>query len=296
MTRNSKKLNPEPHDKFEGKTEENEDSITSDPTADRPQNPGPFGISFVIPTEKVTIPSRGEYYPTNSPLHGVEELEIKHMTAREEDLLSSAGNNDDQNIFEKLIDGILMDKNIKASMLLEEDKMAILLSARTTGYGHEYKAQSFCVECNDSREYTFDLRKNSILDPDISESKYNPNTDTFSLTLPLTGVEVELLNYGRSHQEQIEADRKRKEKLNIQFNSTVAFLKKVIISANNIEDRSEISKLIDVLPAGDAKIIKSFFENCRPSLSTKQEVHCPTCNDPSLKEVPLSWAFFRTDI
>jgi len=73
-------------------------------------------------------------------------------------------------------------------------------------------------------------------------------------------------------------------------------LKKVIISANGVDDVAKLSKLVEVLPAADAKTVKSFFENCRPRINTEQEVHCAECDSASLKEVPLSWAFFRTDI
>tara|TARA_A100001011_G_scaffold199058_1_gene207304 strand:+ start:65 stop:934 length:870 start_codon:yes stop_codon:yes gene_type:complete len=289
VTRNSKKLQPEPNEDFK------KEKPTKQRQTPKPNSGSPFGISFVVPTEMVTLPSRGKYYPATSAVHGVEEVEVRHMTAKEEDLLSTVGGTDEKNIFDKLIDGVLINTSISSADLLEEDKMAILLTARITGYGAEYRVPLYCEACTETREFLFDLSKNKIEDPP-EDIEYDPESDTFSLTLPLTGIELKLLNFNKSHTAQIEEDRKRKEKLNISFNGTLAFLKKVTLSANGIEDPAQIAKLIEVLPAADAKTVKSFFENCRPRINTEQEAPCTGCDSISLKEVPLSWAFFRTDI
>ena len=47
-------------------------------------------LSFVNPTDFVDLPSKGLYYPEDHPLHGVESVEIRHMTAKEEDILTNA--------------------------------------------------------------------------------------------------------------------------------------------------------------------------------------------------------------
>ena len=46
-------------------------------------------LNFVVPTETVKLPSRGDFYDSDSSLSGKSELEIKHMTAREEDILAN---------------------------------------------------------------------------------------------------------------------------------------------------------------------------------------------------------------
>ena len=295
VTRNSKKLQPTPNELFDESTSE-APATKKPPKPVAPSAPAnPFGLSFVVPTQEVELPSRGAFYPTDSPLHGVTHVEVKHMTAKEEDLLSSATESESESVFDKLIGGILIDKSLHSGLFLEEDKLAILLAARITGYGQDYTTLTFCTTCDDTKEHVFDLTKSEIIKPN-KNGVYNPENNTFSLKLPITGIELELLNYGKEHQRQLEKDRERKSKLNLKSNDTITFIKKVIISANGVEDTSAISQLAESLPAGDAKFIKSFFENCRPKIGTVQEVHCSECNSPSSKEVPLSWAFFRLDI
>ena len=62
------------------------DAAPPPPSATKTNN-GLF--SFVTPTEFVELPSGGKYYPEDHPLHGVDTIEIRHMTAKEEDILTS---------------------------------------------------------------------------------------------------------------------------------------------------------------------------------------------------------------
>jgi hypothetical protein len=46
-------------------------------------------FSFVVPTEFVDLPSEGRFYAEGHPLHNESTIEIKQMTAKEEDILTS---------------------------------------------------------------------------------------------------------------------------------------------------------------------------------------------------------------
>ena len=39
-------------------------------------------LEFIVPTEIVTLPSKGQFYPEGHPLHGRETVVIKHMTTK----------------------------------------------------------------------------------------------------------------------------------------------------------------------------------------------------------------------
>ena len=280
MTRNSKKFQketPEP---------------PSNPPEQQKKDPSnPFGISFVVPTEMVKLPTQGEYYPVSSPLHGIKELEIKHMTAKEEDLLSSADESTGGRIFDKLISSLLVEKGIDAGELCEEDRTALLMSARITGYGKEYAVSDHCTNCGEVGKFTFDLRKQEFINPD-DKGAYNPETDLYTLLLPVSEVKVEIKNFNKGDDEYLDQEKKQKEKHGLPHNHLISFLRRVIISAETVTDRNLLNQLIDALPAADAKIIKNFYNSCRPRLSTLQEVECSLCNAPSKREVPVSWAFF----
>ena len=144
MSRNSRKLGPE---KQEG--QKNETSTVNPQQQVKTPDNNIFGLSFVTPTEIVDLPSNGVFYPENSPMYNKKTLEIRHMTSKEEDLLSSGADRyeDSFKVFDMLIDALLVDKNVNSSHLLEEDKLAILLNARCTGYGEKYSVSVYCANC-----------------------------------------------------------------------------------------------------------------------------------------------------
>lgn len=287
MSRNSRKFTPE-------KSNNNQAAPKKQETRPHPDNL--FGLPFVTPTEFVKLPSSGMFYPEGNPMHGKESLEIRHMTSREEDLLSATDKYDDSfAVYNLLVDALLVDKSINSSHLLEEDKFAILLNARCTGYGPEYHTSTYCMNCQKETKHIFDLSKVSIRKPSI-ESDYIAEEDLFSFTLPNSKIVVKTLSSGEKVRDDINIERAQKEKYNLPFNETIAFISKVVVSANDVTDPAQISKLAEILPAGDAKYIKEFFASARPSLSTRQEVKCEVCGTQTEQEAPITWAFFRTDL
>ena len=293
--RNTNKVNPTKNPQYSERTQSSPNpppAQQSPAPAPAPKDTNPFGLSFVTPTEIVQLPSLGEYYPLNSPLHGVTEVEIKHMTAKEEDILSNL-TGDNSKIFSKLIDSLLVTDGLQASDFLEEDKMAVLLSARRTGYGSTYSAESFCENCKKPTKHEFDLQKVGILNPE--KSNYDPETNTFTLELPMTKINLNLVSDQETLLANLETEKKQKEKYNLPFNYTLAFLQNAIISANGVQDAQMLKQLTESIPAADAKSILNFYQDCRPTIDTTQEVQCSVCGTVSEKEAPISWAFFRTD-
>ena len=254
-----------------------------------------FGLSFSVPTETVSLPSQGKYYPRSSPLHGVEQLEIKHMTAKEEDILSlPLGKSDELTMFDKLITSLLIDKTIDPSKMIEEDKTAILLSARRTGYGNSYKTNLVCDHCQQIGEFEFDLSKVDISEPE-NPIEYDPESNCFLIELPVSKIKIRAKTLDKEDEKAINFEEKQKAKIKLEFNRTLATVKRIIYSANDIYDPQTIAKLSEVLPAADAKYLLGFDKTCYPKVNTKQEITCPNCGGTSEKELPLSWAFFRIE-
>ena len=120
------------------------------------QGAGDGGFSFVVPTEFVELPSRGSY-PEGHPLHNQEVIEIRFMTAKEEDILSSETLLKKGLAIERMIDSIVMDKRIKAENLLTGDRNAIIIAARISGYGALYQTQINCPSCGAKSRVDFNL-------------------------------------------------------------------------------------------------------------------------------------------
>jgi len=310
MSRNSKKFtgNTNPDYKESEEKQEQSPQVEAPPTppgappGSRKNIRDLFGLPFIKPEEIVKLPSGGRFYPHGHALRGLKEVTVRHMTARDEDLLSSASNPNGKTLFDKLIDNIMLTPGVDSESLLEEDKMAVLLQARISGYGALFKTETFCENCGKTTPHEFDLTKHEIIEPSFYKEdeedenqlpKYSEVSNTFFIKLPVTDIELEIVNFDEQVAKTINKSREQKEKYNLQFNYTLEFMKQVIITANTVSDPSIISELIEVLPAADAAYLKEFYNSCRPRISTLQETTCQVCNNVSEKEVPLSWALFR---
>ena len=134
-----------------------------------------------FPSEIIDLPSKGLMYPQGHPLSNG-TLEMKYMTAREEDILTSA------NLIKK---GIVIDQLLK-SMIISDmnyddlyigDKNAVMLSARVLGYGKDYSCDVDCPECGETeKDCTFDLT--SFEYKDIKDEKFYNRENQYDFTLP----------------------------------------------------------------------------------------------------------------
>ena len=96
--------------------------------------------NYDFPTEVITLPSQGKCYPESNPL-SKGTIEIKYMTAKEEEILASQNLIRKGVVLDKLFESIIVDKNVNIDDILIGDKNAIMLAARILGYGPEYKIQ-----------------------------------------------------------------------------------------------------------------------------------------------------------
>ena len=130
---------------------------------------------FKFPTEVVELPSKGHFYVDGHPL-SKGKVEIKYMTAREEDILTSQNLIKQGTVIEVLLQSLIVDKKIKVDDMLIGDKNAIMVSARILGYGKEYQFTW------DNDEQTADLSK--LESKVIDFSKFAKGMNEFSFELP----------------------------------------------------------------------------------------------------------------
>jgi transcription elongation factor Elf1 len=233
-------------------------------------------MSFVVPTEFVELPSGGRYYPQGHPLHNQETIEIKHMTAREEDLLTSRALLKKGLALDRLLESVIIDKKIRASDLLVGDRNAILISTRISGYGPDYDTKITCPSCGTQQDYEFDLS----------------NIDVY---VPRTKLEVtyRLLN---GHDEknfinQVENARKTKK----EERTITRQLKSFIVSVNGDATQKSINYVAENLPSIDARHLRTVQRLSTPNIDLIRNFECDSCGHEELLEVPLTADFFWPD-
>ena len=134
------------------------------------------------------LPSKGVIYPATSALHNKEALEIRPMTAREEDILMSRAYIKKGIVINKLIESCLTDKSINVEELIAGDKTALMVALRITGYGAEYGVEATCNECGASNETQFDLSTLPI--KTLQVEPVTNGSNEFEVVLPTTKKSV----------------------------------------------------------------------------------------------------------
>ena len=255
-------------------------------------------LSFVAPTEFVNLPSQGKFYPPEHPLHNKDVVEIKYMTAKHEDILTSQTLLRKGVAIDRLIENLIIDKSIKLDSLLLGDKNAITIAARKTGYGSEYNTGMTCPSCGNKQDHSFDLDElghNFPSEEELDEFGIElTEAGTFLITLPQTKVVLETRLLTDSDEKMLEKTSKMRKKHNLGRGEITLTdrLKSVIVSANDETKRSMIEQFVDNMPALDAKFFRTAYAALTPNVDMKQEYRCEACGHEEEVDVPLSADFF----
>jgi hypothetical protein len=249
-------------------------------------------MDFVVPTSYVELPSEGKFYPTNHPLHGQTHIEIKHMTAKEEDILTSQSLLKKGVALEKFIASVVLDKSIRPETILTCDRSAIMIASRITGYGNIYSTKINCPSCSKQAQIETDLEliepKHSI---DVDGVVKTPN-NTFIIATPSGfSFEVRLLN--GADERVMSEDSETKKRKNIPESLNTDLLKMITVSINSITDKEVVQKVINnLLPAKDSRFIKQVYNVIVPNVQIKHDFICSSCDFTQELEVPLTTDFF----
>jgi hypothetical protein len=189
----------------------------------------------------------------------------------------------------KLLESLILDKNIKIDDLILGDKNALIIAARKTGYGAQYETTVVCPQCSNKEKFVFDLdnlKNKEMLDlKDLTLEKTEVNT--FLLKLPLSKVVIELkMLTSKDEQLLSELVNDKNDK------SSTSFLKTVIVSINGETNKSEMSQFIENMPAVDSRLVRAVCKKLYPDISLSHQFVCKKCEFEEMIEVPLTADFF----
>lgn len=250
-----------------------------------------FGWS--VPVEQVPLPSSGLIYAVDSPLHGKETLQIKAMTAQEEDILMSRALIKEGTVVKHLIKSCLIDKSVDPDDLLAGDKNSLIIAIRITGYGSEYRAVVSCPVCSKTDNYSFDLSQIGI--KRLGADPIAPGRNEFSFMLPVTKKQVTFrFLTGRLEEE----DRIAREKMARLFpdakvdNVVTRQLENQTLSIDGKTDRVAISSFIKSMPAADSRAYRTYMTKIEPGLDMNLDFDCRSCSARSKVALPMGASFF----
>jgi hypothetical protein len=221
---------------------------------------------FKFPTEMVDLPSKGLLYPEGHPLASG-QVEMKYMTAREEDILTNQNYIKQGIVIDKLLQSMLITKFDYKDLLIG-DKDAIMIAARILGYGKDYSFTYFPEHSDDEEKLTVDLtqlNEKFLKEENIVEKGKNE----FLFTLPNTKNEItfKLLTHGDDN--EIEKEIQGLKKIDPKGNFEVTTrLRQMILSVNNSYDKKTIREFIEYgLLAKDSRALREYISTIAPGIN-----------------------------
>tara|TARA_R100000458_G_C8276347_1_gene251633 strand:- start:1138 stop:1947 length:810 start_codon:yes stop_codon:yes gene_type:complete len=261
------------------------------PSEDAPPMLNP--MDFVTPSEFVPLPSKGRY-PEGHPLHGQDSIEIKYMTAKDEDILTNRSLLKKGLAIDRLIQNIIKDSSINARSLYIGDRNAIIIHARASAYGIDYKTSIQCPACGEVSKFMFNLGEHEEYHGDnIEETEIKDNEDgTFSVELPLSTIvatirpltgqdEVDLLSEGSSKDMTNDLITKQ--------------MKRFVVNFNGFDEKKIINHVCDNMVAQDARYLRDCFRLISPDIKMEQNFTCKHCEHEEVVVVPFGTDFFWPD-
>ena len=228
---------------------------------------------FKFPTEEIELPSKGLVYSKDNPLSSG-KVEIKYMTAKEEDILSNQAYIEKGVVLDKLLDSVIVSK-INLKDLITGDKNAILIATRVLGYGSDYKVRI------GGREEIIDL--SGLENKDFDGSNMIEGKNEFAFTLPYSKTPITYKLLSGHDESKIEQELKGLKKLNRNASPDASTrLKYALTSVNGEDEVKIIREYVDTyFLARDARAFREHLKNTSPDvdlnviLDTGEEVVVP---------------------
>jgi hypothetical protein len=213
---------------------------------------------FKLPTEVVELPSKGLLYPEGSELEKG-TVEIKYMTAKEEDILTNQSYIKNGTVLDKLLKSVIVSK-INFDDLLIGDKNAIMIAARILGYGSEYT-----FEYN-GESHTVDLSQ--IENKSLNEELFAPRVNEFTFTLPKSKNTLTFKLLTHKDEQDINRELEGLKKINKDSSPELSTrLKYIITSVEGNRDKKDIRNFVDnYLLAQDSRALREYIREIQPDV------------------------------
>ena len=213
---------------------------------------------FKLPTEVIELPSKGLLYPEGSEL-AKGTLEMKYMTAKEEDILTNQSYIQKGTVLDKLMKSLIVSK-INYDDLLIGDKNAIMVAARILGYGKDY---SFSILGED---HTIDL--STLENKPLNEELFKDGENNFEFTLPHSGNKVTFKLLTHKDEQNISRELEGLKKINKDNSPELTTrLKYLITSVEGKTESKDIREFVDnYLLARDSRALREYIKEIQPDV------------------------------
>lgn len=244
-----------------------------------------------FPTEVINLPSKGWFYPPESPLASG-TLELKMMTAKEEDILTSKNLFQKNLVLDKLLESVVIDKSIKLDEMLVCDRNAAFFAIRRLAYGDQYDAKLSCGRCGKENDISIDLGK--MDNRPFEFEKYPKGENSFTFVLPISKVTLTYKLLTKKDENAIEQEIQGLAKVSKDISKEMTTrLFHLITSVDGSPEKARIRKFVnEEFLSKDSLAFRKEVRGQLPDIDTTFDFSCNHCGLERKEETPMGVSFF----
>jgi hypothetical protein len=247
-------------------------------------------LGFELPTHTIPLPSSGKVYPPGHPLHLAETVDIRAMTAKEEDILMNRALIKKGTVIQELIRSCLINKNIDVSTLISGDRNALMVAIRSSGYGSEYNPSFQCPKCEAKNNLVIELADLEIKRLELEPTILGENI--FKFKLPVSKLEVDFCFLTGEQEEKIVKLAEIKKSKNLADASVTTRYLHQIVAVNGNSNQGVIAKLASNMPARDSLMLRKYIDKHEPGVKMEVDFCCESCSYSDTIALPMDVTFF----
>ena len=240
---------------------------------------------YKFPTEVIDLPSKGTLYPEGHPCSDG-KVELKYMTAKEEDILTSQNLIKKGVAVDKLLESLIVNKDLSLEDLLLGDKNAVMVAARILAYGADYGVQITHPDSGEKIEHTFNLADCPFktIPEGIKENK-------FEMTLPVSKTKITFRLLTGKEEKLIDKELVGSKKVGSDISPELTTrLRYVITSVDGDTDQSLINSFVQNMLARDSLALRQEINKVSPDIEMKQNIEVG--GEVVSVDIPLTTEFF----
>ena len=238
-----------------------------------------------FPTEIIDLPSKGRLYPDGHPL-AEGKVEIKYMTAKEEDILTSQNLIKKGVVIDKLLDSLIVTPGVSCSDLLIGDKNAIMVAARILAYGPEYTCSILDPSIDEMVEHTFNLA-----DCPFKEIDETITENLFEFELPISKKKIKFSILTGGDESLIERDLKASKKIGSGVSPELTTrLRYLIKEVDGDNSKSLINETANNILSRDSMALREEIQRVSPDIDLSQEIELE--GETVKVDIPMTVGFF----
>ena len=247
---------------------------------------------FDFPTEVIELPSQGRLYPEGHPL-SKGTVEIKYMTAREEDILASQNLIRRGVVLDKLFESVVVEEGLDIGDIFIGDKNAILLATRILGYGKDYQVEVTDPFTGETQKEVIDLSQIQI--KEVDENLLSSD-NRYSITLPVSKKEVVLKLLTHKDEQDINSEIQALQRL--QKGDSVSQdistrLRYMILEVDGNTDKGFINNFVrNSLLARDSRALRNYVQEITPDLDLTFNFVSELTGEEEALDIPFGAGFF----